>query len=368
MPKKIAIFMQDVHFGGAERVNLQLAKGLLEKGHAIDLVLCRNRGELMPEIAAGINVVDLGVERPILSFWKFRAYLLSAKPNAVLSALNQPNIAAAWAKALSGGKQRLVMAVHNVLTDAARNTPTLRLKLMPYFVRSFAKYADYVATVSESSRQDFIRLTGLSADRVVTAYNPTLTPAIYEKMNAPVDHPWLKDGGAPIILGCGRMEAIKGFDTLIKSFAEARKNRHLRLMIAGDGPEMENLKALANTLSVQDDVAFLGFQPNPYPYMKACPVFALTSVYEGLSGVLIEALACGASVVATNSKSGNREILQDGRLGRLPPVGDVPAIAEAILRSLDNPIKATPADLQRFTAETVVNTYERLLLGENVQN
>src|SRR5690606_8901187 len=120
-------------------------------------------------------------------------------------------------------------------------------------------------------------------------------------------------------------------------FARVRRARPARLVILGEGPERDRLEDLAHDLYVEDDVNLPGFIDNPFAYMARAGVFALSSRFEGLPGVLIQAMACGCPVVSTDCPSGPAEILERERFGPLVPVGDDEALARAILATLDRP-------------------------------
>ena len=151
---------------------------------------------------------------------------------------------------------------------------------------------------------------------------------------------------------------------LFRSFARVRRTRPARLLLLGDGPDRPALEALVAELSLGDDVAMPGFVANPYPYMTRARVFVLSSAWEGLPGVLIEALYCGARLVATDCPTGPREILDGGRYGRLVPVGDELALAEGIEDALAGRLTPAPPESWRpFEIESVVDRYLHLLLG-----
>jgi glycosyltransferase involved in cell wall biosynthesis len=176
----------------------------------------------------------------------------------------------------------------------------------------------------------------------------------------------MQQADVPVVLGVGRLELRKGFATLVRAFARVRRQRPLRLMILGGGKTAKGeaadraaLEALIRELGVEDDVALPGFDPNPFGYMARASVFVLPSLYAGLPGVLIQAMACGCPVVSTDCPTGPREILEGGRYGPLVPVGDDVAMAEAIAGTLDAP---TPAALlqrraQDFSVDAAVSTY-----------
>jgi glycosyltransferase involved in cell wall biosynthesis len=197
---------------------------------------------------------------------------------------------------------------------------------------------------------------------VEVVYNPVITPALMALAQEVPDHPWLAPGQPPVILGVGRLTRQKDFSTLIRAFAEVRRRRVARLLILGEGEERTRLQALAAELGLGDDVALPGFRDNAMAYMAASRVFVLSSAWEGLPTVLIEALAAGARVVSTDCPSGPREILQEGRLGTLVPVGDPAALAGAMLDALDGSSQATPLEaLTLFTLETAVDNYLRVI-------
>jgi glycosyltransferase involved in cell wall biosynthesis len=200
---------------------------------------------------------------------------------------------------------------------------------------------------------------------VVTIRNPIVAPHLTSLADAPLDHPWLVPGAPPVILGVGRLSPQKDFATLIRAFRTVRARRPARLVILGEGEQRAELQALIAAEDLAADVALPGFEPNPLRYMRRAAMLALSSRHEGLPGALIEAMACGTPVVATDCPSGPAEVLENGRYGRLVPVGDADALANAIDATLDDP--APPAVAERaaaFGVEAAVAAYlEVLSLG-----
>jgi len=135
-------------------------------------------------------------------------------------------------------------------------------------------------------------------------------------------------------------------------------------MILGDGPERSSLEALVAERGLTGSVDLPGWISNPYPYMAHAGVFVLSSRWEGLPSVLIEALFCGVPVVATDCLSGPREILEGGRYGALVPVGNEDALAAAIERALTGELELPPAESwEPYEQETVVRRYLEVLVG-----
>jgi glycosyltransferase involved in cell wall biosynthesis len=156
----------------------------------------------------------------------------------------------------------------------------------------------------------------------------------------PLGHPWFLPGQPPVVLAAGRLTRQKDFRTLLRAFARLVSGRDLRLVILGEGPDRGALTTEINALGLNDRVALPGFDDNPFRWMARARLFVLSSAWEGLPGVLIQALACGTPVVSTDCPSGPREVLDDGRFGPLVPVGDVAALAAAMERTLDDPMPA----------------------------
>ncbi len=216
--------------------------------------------------------------------------------------------------------------------------------------------------VSRGAADDLARTLGIPRERVEVVYNPVITPAILARAKMALDHPWFAPGQPPVIIGVGRLTRQKDFPTLIRAFAEVRRQRSARLIILGEGEERAALEALIAELGVGDDVSLPGFHENAMAYMARAALFVLSSAWEGLPTVLIEALAAGTRVVSTDCPSGPREILQGGRLGALVPVGDSGALARAMTDALDRASETVPFDaLTPFTRDAAVDNYLRLI-------
>jgi glycosyltransferase involved in cell wall biosynthesis len=381
----LAIYIHALSGGGAQRRAVTLANAFGARGHTVDLVVARVDNVLRPLVSDAVRVVELGAHRGPLhlvrpsrraqvfaSIPALVHYLRAARPDVMLSAASHVNLAAVCAHRLAGVQTRLVLRASNHLTRAALNTKRLPTPGRLLLARHLYPLADRIIAVSEGVAADVVKLTGVPRDRVETIYNPVVTPELEGLARAPVDHPWFAGEGPPIVLGAGRFVAQKDFSTLVKAFARVRAVRPARLMILGRSkrPARERrLRALAERLGIAADVALPGFAANPFAYMARASAFVLSSRWEGLPGVLIEAMACGCPVVSTDCPSGPREILAGGRYGPLVPVGDAAALAEAILRVLAAPpdrarLRARAAE---FSVEQAVDRYLTALLRGRVE-
>jgi len=362
---QLSILIPELVVGGAQRSMLKLSGGIAARGYEVDLVLARAMGPLLAEVPPSVRLVDLGARRTVTSLPALVRYLRNERPAALLSVLHA-NMVALWAGRLVGDGLRTIVSERNTLSrEAEHYRSSVRMQLMPKLAKLFYPWADEIVAVSEGVADDLSGMTGLPRERIRVIYNPIVTAELADMARAPLDHPWFAAGQPPVVLAVGRLEAQKDFTTLIRSFALVRRHRPSRLLILGEGEERPALEALVEDLSLQSDVGLPGFVPNPCPYMAHAALFVLSSKWEGLPGVLIEAMYCGAPVVSTDCPSGPREILADGQYGELVPVGDIDVMARAIEERLALDKSPPPKESwRRFERETVVSEYIRVLFGQ----
>jgi len=357
----IALFLPNLGGGGAERVFANLGNAFVEKGMVVDFVLGKAEGPNLSQIDRRINVVDLGTSSVYGWLRPMKSYLKERHPELVLSALHHANLTALCANLLSGTKTRIVVSVHGTMSHDIGKSKKKLAKAIPLLVRVFYPKADKIICVSNGVAQELINKYHLPKSKVQVIYNPVVTEDMFMKAEEPLDHPWFQPGQPPVILGVGRLTAAKDFETLIKAFALVRKKTEARLMILGEGSERAKLEQLVKQLGLQNDICMPGFVDNPYKYMKHSSVFVLSSRWEGLPTVLIEALALGLPVVSTDCPSGPAEILEGGKWGRLVPVGNHEALANAILEALNDERGKGVERAKEFSLDRIVDQYVALI-------
>jgi glycosyltransferase involved in cell wall biosynthesis len=371
----IAIYIYGPSGGGATRRTLTLAGGFAKHGHRVDLVVVDAAGPLAGSLPDGVRLVVLDSalirlagrkrrRRIKASSFALARYLWRERPDVLLSAANHVHLTAVIAARLSHAPVRVVLRVSNHLTgshlgDSKRRRPN-RLK----FARRIYGQADAAIAVSQGIADDLVEHTSLSRERVCAVTNPTYTPEIESAAAAPLEHAWLSAGAPPLLLGAGRLAPAKDFATLLRAFARVRTCRSVRLVILGEGGQRHDLEQQISQLGIEADVELHGFVDNPFAWMSRAALFVLSSAWEGSPGVLVEAMACGCPVVSTDCPSGPDEILAAGRYGRLVPVGDDVALAEAIAATLDATIdrEALQARAREFDVDRAVERYLDVLL------
>lgn len=341
---RVAIFASFSGQGGVERMLANLARGLLALGHPVDLVLARSQGVHLSAIPEGVRLVDLKARHTFTSLPGLARYLRRERPAALLAAKDRAIRTAILARAISHTRVRLVGRLGTTVSAALEGRGALSRTWWYLGMRLFLPRADGLVAVSDGVARDLVRITGLPSSRIRVVRNPVVTPDLPERASRPSGHPWLDGDGPPVVMGAGRLTRQKDFTTLIRAFARVRANRPCRLVIAGEGRDRPALQALARELGIAADVALPGFIPNLPAFLSRASVFVLSSLWEGSPNVLTEALALGRPVVATDCPSGPREVLDEGRVAPLVPMGNPVALAAAMGEMLDHP---PPADLLR---------------------
>jgi len=350
--------------GGAERVMLALAACFAERDIEVDIVVTDARGALLDDVPRNVRLVNLGSRRIIMSLLPLVRYLRRERPDALLAALAPTNCIAVWARAIARVPLRLVVTEHNTLSKSTVGATLSRARLLPPLMRYSYPLADAIVAVSAGVAEDLAATIGLPRARIDVIHNPVVSSSMLEKSHAPIHHPWFKRGEPPVILGVGRLTKQKDFPLLIRAFARLRAQKEARLMILGEGDERAYLQTLVTELKLEEDVSLSGFVSNPYAYMRQAAVFVLSSGWEGFGNVLVEAMACGTPVVSTDCPSGPSEILENGKWGKLVPVGDELGMAQAIYDLLRNPRNDPASRGLHFTDTRAAEVYWSLIFRD----
>ena len=361
----VSVFLPALAGGGAERAMLHLAQGLADRGLKTDLVLAEAEGDYLKQVPANVRLVNLKSKFPVVlsKTMALQHHLQREQPTVLFSALDIVS-SALWAKWSARVPTRVVMCIQTYLSGQFQeHQPNTMGKLRPQLVRWLYPKSDDLIAASKGTAEDLAQITSLPLERIRVIYNPVVTPEVLEKSREPIDHPWFSPGEPPVVLGVGRLVSQKDFFTLIRAFALVRQQRPARLVILGEGEQRPQLERLIRELNLEADVSLPGFADNPYAYMANASVFALSSKFEGFGNVVAEAMATGTPIVSTDCPSGPAEILDGGTYGKLAPIADPPALAKAILETLDDPLPA--AVLKRrsleFSTDRVIDQYMEVL-------
>ena len=366
-PLRLCVVRPTLGQGGADRITLTLLQALDRRQFRPSLALMRVEGELLSRLPEDVPVHDLGGRRLWTAWLPLARLLRRERPDVLFSTSGGANLIACLAHLAAGGGCRLVLSERNVLY---RDQGGLKRRLQGLLKRWLYPRADCLTAVSRGVADDLSERLGIPAERIRVVYNPVVTPEIASLAEAEPPHPWFA-AGEPVVLGVGRLVPAKGFDHLLQVFAALESRPQPRLVILGEGPERPVLARLAAALGIEERVWFAGYDPNPFPYMARCSVFVLASRFEGLPGALIQAMACGAPVVATDCPAGPSEIVSEGVDGFLVPVDDLPTMVARVAALLDDGElrsrlgRESQRAAQRFTPQATLDGYLDALRGRS---
>jgi glycosyltransferase involved in cell wall biosynthesis len=390
---KISIIMSSLGPGGAERVMVRLAGLLAESGFEVSILPVLNADtSVAPNIHPRVQIDRFDGEhyfsilRPFKKvffekkawmlfgalflslknipkvFWPLILYIKRNSPDIILTAhYNAPTI---FAAKLAKTQSKVIITEHTMLSNHFARFPWPIRKFYSCSCRFFYPQADKIVGVSQSVVKDLQEAGYAPPEKLVCIYNPVVAPYIEKMASVVPNHPWLPSTiEYPVFVAVGQLNPTKDYPTLLRALALLRKHVKARLIILGRGALLQELQSLAEKLDIKDCVDWLGFLPNPFSYMRSAGFFVLSSIFEGFGLVLVEALAVGASITATDPPGGIREILGNGKYGRLVPVEDHEALANAMYESLQKPFdkKFLQARAKLFSEEEALSNYEILI-------
>lgn len=364
MLNKVMFFLPSLGGGGAERTVIQLANSFAEQGLNIHLGVCDLHGDkakLLPEVSPKIELVNFNCGRVINSITPLKIKMKAEKYDCLVATQTHTNIVVGIAKKLAGVNTRLIFR--------EVSTPSKNIKLQgiaKFILKTLVNWtypmAQQVVCVSKGVEADFREYYSYKFNNLSTIYNPVLDDAYSEKLKAPVTHHFFNDSNK-VILAVGRLTEAKNFGFLIRSF-KALHDQHAdtRLIILGEGELRAEFEALIAELNLTEVVDLPGFDANPYAYFKYTSLFVLSSNWEGLPGVLIQALASKAKVVSTDCPSGPREILAHAKFGLLVECNDQPGLTQAMQKAIfAEYVQYSDRDfdthIQQFHKKTVLKQY-----------
>lgn len=358
---KIAVLLPDLRPGGAERMHLDMARIWLEQGIEVDFVVLQKRGSLLSLVPPSAGVIDLASRRVRAAVWPLAAYLGRARPDALLAAMWPLTVLGIVATRMALGRSRVIVSDHNTLSNAYANRGVLHRLALRLSMRMAYPFADCRVAVSQGVAADLSLLSGVDQAKFKVIYNPAASRDGVVRIACRPDE---IDPGSKLILAVGTLKFQKNYDLLIEAFARIPKELNVQLCILGEGEMRPELEALVRERSLHGRVILPGFRSNTDAYYQAASLFVLSSRYEGFGNVIVEAMEQGVPVVSTDCPAGPREILSDGKFGRLVPVGDPDALMAAMVEALhDVPDRESlRARARDFSVERIAHEYLNVVL------
>jgi len=337
------------------------ANELLRRDYRVNILVLSAEGPLKQMVAKEIEIISLQTKRAFKSLPKVIKYLNINKPTALYSTIIHINLISVLAKFLSRSSTKVIIRESNTPKSAFSHSRSGRisLRLLPYLY----PLAHTVIAVSNGVKDALIEMSSKLDEKTKIVPTPVISDEIFQLAEAklePKSSISNFDANKPYLLGAGRLHFQKDFQTLIEAFSIiSKENNDLSLLILGEGEERKALEQLISDLNLSDRVHLPGFVENPFYYFARASTFVLSSKFEGMPNVLIQALAFGTPSVATNCKSGPIEISEDGRYCKIVPVSDSKAMADAIRESIKSEPnrEAANAMINRFGIKNAVDEY-----------
>lgn len=349
--------------GGLEKVQLYIGQGLIDEGYEVEILSHTINNDLRKIIPSNIKVIKISNNK-YLYFIRILRYVIRGN-NIVITSANDVGCFLALFKNLFFKKSYLIWTQHLSIIGPlklARNIKKIKLILELFFIRMLIKKTDAVIAVSQSVALEIQQHIAPSL-KINVIYNPVISKNNEINASKSICWPW-DDDGIPTLIFVGRIEPVKRLDLLVDAFLLCKSKMNIRLMIVGEGSEKEKYQKIVKNLGLENECKFIGFQPDPIPWIKKANVLVLCSDFEGFGLVLVEAMACGTQIVATDCPSGPAELLENGKYGRLVPTNNSIKLAEAIYSSLQSPIissKELVENSKKFQIEISVQQYIKLI-------
>ena len=377
MKKKILIRIGSLRHGGAEKVLVTFLKNIPPDKYDIDLLLNLNSGKYLKEVPTWINVLHLfegemiTTNRPqdilpkayrvitqkILKIFPFLLYkfiLKNKQYDIEFAAIH------GFLDEILGSpqkKSKKLIWIHSDLSNIPEYTPQQ--------IRKFFGF-DKILVISEKIQNLFLNLAKSQEEKnkIIRIYNPIDSQEIFQKSKISISFPF--DDSVKTFVSVGTIFPAKGFDRLLKVHKKLLdEGLQHHIVIVGDGYDFKNIENLIKALQVENTVKMMGYQENPYPFIKNGDFFMLSSRYEGYPTVLFEAILLNKPIIATDV-SGVCEILQNGKLGLIVENSEA-GIEDGMRRFLTQPefpqnyLFALKSKILPFTLENSVNSLMKII-------
>jgi len=358
---KITIITPRYAIAGVPLAQIRFAKAFAKKGYDVDLIIGYAERNFDFSSLKGVNVIFLKKPRVITMFFSICSYLRKFKPDIVFSAEDHLNAVLLFCAILVRSRAKISVSSRVTPFDTYSNKPFTKGWVLKYFIKLVINRANAVTCVSQDMVSQYKQIFKKTRHQCV--YNIIKDADSEIKMKERVGDCWIIEKKFPIIIGAGSLVPWKGFPDLIMAVKEVNKTVSVRLIILGEGPFRGELENLINREGLAGIVRLLGYQDNPLKFYSNADVFVLSSYVEGLPNVLVEAMMCGCTPVATDCPTGPREVLQGGKYGYLVPMHDPKSMAVAIKKALRNPIpiQSLIEAVEPFSDEEVIRKYKRIL-------
>jgi len=337
---KICIVTPLFALSGVPLAQVRFARALSNAGHDVDLVIGKIDSQYKLPDVGGARLCNLHKPDVKSMFFPLVRYIHGTTPDIIFSAEDHLNAIVLLAALTTRSKTKISCSSRVTPFDTYSNSLFTKRWVLKQVMRAVMWRADALTCVSKDMVKQYKQV--FESPNHLCVYNIVDDRHSRKNLLEHVDDDWFANKQQPLLVAAGQLAPWKGFGDLIRAMDRLGPSIQARLVIFGDGPLKAELQELIDGLHLSTKVRLFGYVENPLKYFSRADVFVLSSHVEGLPNVLVEAMMCGCTPVATDCPTGPREVLQDGKYGYLVPVADPAALASGIEQALNSPI---PKDL-----------------------
>lgn len=328
--------------GGAEKLCQRIANVISQNGHDVTVAVARQGGSYECDLSSDVSFVVLSNGWLNSSTWRLmrsvrplRRYIANNQPDVVFSLMDHVNVRLMRALGGLDNPPPSVLSVHNNPKRRFGNEASWRNRVLFWRMKRSYPDADRVVAPSKGVAEHYQEMGLLREEQLSVIYNAGVDDAVYEAQKEPLCSQTPPED-TPLLVACGSLTRQKGYPYLLDAFKKVRGRIGAELWILGEGDRRNEIETQIRELGLEEAVTLLGFRENPFKFMAAADVFVLPSLWEGFGIVLVEAMACGTPVVATDCPHGPGEIITHEETGLLVPPANDDALSETLLRLLGN--------------------------------
>ena len=355
----LLIFIPSLGVGGAERVFVKVANGLAIRGHRVRMVVTSAEGASRKHLNDNVELIDLKCSGVLEALWHLLQILRHDPPNILISAMTHTNFVAIASARLARQSIFVIVSERTSLAlPPARMADWLARFLIPLVYR----FSDAIVVPAQKMLERLVKYTKMKRTRFFVVSNPVTIPSSGHHPKAP--HPWAtlsERKNHPLLVSIGRLVAEKDLSSLLGAFFYAAERTAFRLAIIGDGPERKMIEERVAASKHRSRILLFGQSDFPEAWYANADLFVLSSKYEGMPNVLLEAMSWNLPVVSTDCMTGPREILQGGKWGALVPVQDIDRLGKAIVDALIAPMNVNTVERALdFSEDAIIQHWEEI--------
>ncbi|USQ93918.1 glycosyltransferase [Caulobacter sp. RL271] len=364
---RILTFLHSFEPGGVERIALRMVRQWRAQNVDALLFVGRREGDMLGDVGADLDFISPPGVGPgaakMETLWMIRTLpkvVRRTRPDVLFCAGNTYAVVAVALKVLLG--RRCPPVLLKVSNDLDRHDqPWWFRPFYRLWLRIQGRYLDHFVGMETPMADEIGQCLGVSSDRVTIIPDPALSRPLIERLRASRGAARAEGVGRRFVC-VARLTPQKNIALMVRAFGRGARPDDT-LTVIGDGPERAKLEQLTRDLGLEGRVTFAGYASEPAALLPSFDVLLLSSNYEGVPAVVLEALAAGLPIVATDCSRSMATLLGHGALGDLVPVGNEAALAEAIARvrpsSQDEHLSLAQA--RRFTIENASGAYLSVL-------